>query len=99
MVRYGCGVVLTTLVFDILVASRIVNVLVNDRFSMTEQDIEPQGDNKNCHTVGDIQNGLILELGTDRDGSNDEARVGENHSPERTQMKVLRWGVHNLFIC
>jgi len=87
-----CGCVYSSfvrLIFDILVASRVHNVDDPNSPEIAEEHKHPHDDNGDCESVADEENGLILEFFADRDRSNDESGIGEDHGPP-SEMEVLR---------
>ena len=65
---------------------------------MVEKHVEPHCDDSNRETVPNVEDRVILERVANRDSSNDETSVGENHSPP-TQMEVYRPRVNDLHDC
>ena len=76
------------LIFDILVASWVHNVDDPNCPEIAEEHKHPHDEDSDCESVADEENGLILEFFADRDRSNDEPGIGENHGPP-SQMKIL----------
>lgn len=66
---------------DIFVHHRVDDVGDNDGLDVLEENEAPHADDRDGKTIADEEHSLVLERVTDRDGSNDETSVGENHGP------------------
>jgi hypothetical protein len=77
-----------SLIFDILVASRVHNVDDPDGPEIAEEYKHPHNEDSDCESVADEENGLVLEFFANRDCSNDESSIGKDHGPP-SEMEVL----------
>lgn len=79
--------ILFLVVCNILVETRIEDIGDVDGPDVVEEHVEPHGDDGNREPVADKENSVVLERIANRNGSNDETRVREHHSPP-SQMEV-----------
>ena len=69
------------MVRDILVHHGIDDVGDDDGLDVLEKHKAPHAENSDGQTIPDEEHSLVFEGVADRNGSNDETSIGEDHSP------------------
>jgi hypothetical protein len=84
----GGGEALSLVVGVVLVHVGVQNVADNDGLDMVKQNVAPHQQNRDGETVADPKDCLVMKRVANRNCSNHETGVGENHGPP-AQVEVL----------
>ena len=80
---------------NVLVHAGVDDVSYQNGLNVLEQDKGPHQDNGNGKTIANIEYRFVSQRVTNRNGSDDETGVGEDHGPP-SEMEVNSPGVDDL---